>query len=291
MTISHSLWSRIEHDRVYKPNKWERPEPEELERLSIIQQVVGLQENILKHDRQASDRKTAKDNQLFSNLGQVENYFSKWITKYAEEWIKDKPIGPFEPVDMYLATHRTRTRASLNELLQENFGTASEEEYLTIASEYAPVKLNLVIYLMDRLFLTTISEGGYEPDARIDSDEKDNVLRTKVIMSTMLWLNKLFTSTLAWQRKLIAPVDERPVRELDWLRSTGQYFLLKKPEWKKRDIKSVNDLWNWFENHNERPIKLAFYMSKRGLIRSGREEKEVMFNTIGTLTDALKIRT
>jgi hypothetical protein len=180
------------------------------------------------------------------------------------------------------ACNRT-TPEGLEPLLRYHLEDLLQEKYSAVREVYAPVQIDLVIYLVDQVVLMGSEIQGVLPD--------NPPAKIKVIMSAIIWTSKLFHPEWEWQKKLLRAGDRRALKQgLTWLDSIKQRSFVKGEPLGETDHLTLNGLWTSFEQHNERPIQLAFAMAKRGVPRVGSPKKDDSLRTvIHPLIDALKL--
>lgn len=258
MTALHSLYADIQHGDYKDGSSKKRKLAREYDNL---RGAFAVAEGMVLRFGEKEARHEEKDAQPFATTDCIGHYFRKWIDQNGQGWARREEPGHSPTLATFLTAYNMNTPKALASLLDAHLGPYSEERYFSIRREYAPVEINLVIYLLDQVLL-----AGSETRAA----ESDNPLfQTRAIMSAIIWISKLFRPEWEWQDKLLIKGDREALRRgLNWLDSIEQLsFLSGEPLDREEDIQILNGLWDWFEKHNERPIRLAFAMAKRGVLR------------------------
>ena len=280
-------WANDEHDTRYKT-------PADTSRalnnnLDIRLQVLHLHENLSRQTRQEKTRQEAKHKQKFDNAKHVGRHLEKWIDKHAADWAKDeaKPTGSATALTKFLDAREWRTPESLNRLLQEHFGNGAPDEYSSIAKKYAGIELNLIIYLIDRTVLKREKNNAHA--FPVPNTHEEHAYRIQVLLSTFIWMNRLFLPTLEWQVLFARFEDQKTLRQgILWLGNAArQNFIGEGDSLTNNEIGELNRLWDWFSRNPDRPIMLAFTMSNQGVLRDIPREKNELEHAPGPLGRAL----
>jgi ppGpp synthetase/RelA/SpoT-type nucleotidyltranferase len=280
-------WAKDEHDSRYKTSK--DPSRALNNYLNFQLQNIHFAQNIAQITREESARQDAKYKQKFSDHKYVGRHLEKWVGKHATDWAKDEKIktGSSTALTIFLDARGWRTPESLDLLLNEHLGNGARDEYSNIAKEYGDIELNIVIYLIDRAVLNR-NTHIYE----VPNDHEENAYKIRVILSTFIWIKRLFLPALAWQRLFARPEEEdrNMLRQgIVWLGHRALQKLIARggklltPE----EIGIVNRLWNWFCRNPDRPIQVAFTLSSQGVIRDLAGENDELENALGPLRRAL----
>ncbi|KAJ5891450.1 RelA/SpoT [Penicillium subrubescens] len=280
-------WANDEHDTRYKTPV--EPTRALNNNLDIRLQVLHLHENIAQQTREEKTRQAAKHKQKFTNANHVGHHLKKWISNHAVGWAKDeaKMIGSATALTKFLDAREWRTPESLNQLLQEHFGNGALDEYSALAKIYAGIELNLIIYLIDRTVLKCEKNNAHV--FQVPNSHEEHAYKIQVILSTFIWMNRLFLPTLEWQRLFTRFEDQKTLRQgILWLgNGARQNFIGEGDSLTNDEIGKLNRLWDWFGRNPERPIMLAFMMSNQGVVRDIPREKDELENALGPLGRAL----
>jgi ppGpp synthetase/RelA/SpoT-type nucleotidyltranferase len=258
MTITHTSYADAQHgdykDGSSKKRKLAR-------QYDNFRGVLAAAEGTALWFDEEKVRHEEKNAQPFATTDCIGHYFRKWIDQNGPEWARREEPGHSPTLATFLTACSMNTPKALASLLDAHFGPDSEERYSSTRREYAPVEINLVIYLLDRVLLAG-------PETRA-AESGNPLFQIRAIMSAIIWTSKLFRPEWEWQDKLLVKGDRETLRKgLNWLDSIEQLsFLSGEPLEREEDIQTLNGLWGWFEQHNERPIRLAFAMAKRGVLR------------------------
>ncbi|KAJ6071571.1 RelA/SpoT [Penicillium canescens] len=278
-------WARDEHDSRYKSSK--DPSRATSSALDYQLQLIHLTQNMAQTTREEMARSDAKYKQKFSDRKHVGRHLEKWIGKYAADWARDEKIrtGSSTALTIFLDAREWRTPESLDLLLDEHFGNGAQDDYSDIAKDYAGIELNLVIYLIDRAVLK-----GNTHAFQIPSDHQEHTYKIRVILSTFIWMKRLFLPALEWQRVFTRVEDRNTLRQgIVWLGHRARQNLIAKggKSLTPDEIGKLNRLWDWFCRNLDRPIQVAFTMSSQGAIRDLTRENDELENALGPLRRAL----
>jgi ppGpp synthetase/RelA/SpoT-type nucleotidyltranferase len=284
LSLYMAQWAEDEHDSRYKKSK--DPSRALSNGLDFQLQSLNLAENIAQKTREEIARQDAKYKQKFSDRKHVGRHLEKWIGKHAADWAKDEKIktGSSTALTIFLDAHEWRTPESLDLLLNEHLGNGAQDEYSNIAKDYARIELNLVIYLIDRAVLK-----GNTHAFQVPNDHQEHAYKIRVILSTFIWMKRLFLPALEWQR-LFTHVKDRSILQqgIVWLGHRALQNLIAKGRKSLTldEIGKLNRLWDWFCRNLDRPIQVAFTMSSQGVIRDLTGENEELENALGPLRRA-----
>lgn len=280
-------WANDEHDTRYKTPA--DPSRALNHNLDIRLQVLHLHENLSRQTREEKTRQEAKHKQKFDNAKHVGRHLEKWIDKHAADWAKDevKTTGSATALTKFLDAREWRTPESLNRLLQEHFGNGAPDEYSSIAKKYAGIELNLIIYLIDRTVLKR--EKNSAQAFPVPNTHEEHAYKIQVLLSTFIWMNRLFLPTLEWQVLFTRFEDQKTLRRgILWLGNAArQNFIGEGDSLTNNEIGELNRLWDWFSRNPDRPIMLAFTMSNQGVLRDIPREKNELEHALGPLGRAL----
>ncbi|OKO93250.1 hypothetical protein PENSUB_12313 [Penicillium subrubescens] len=259
MTILHTMYADAQHGDYKDGSNKKRKFAREFDN---FRGCLATAEGMALDWGEKEARHEEKDAQPFATTDGIGHCFRKWIDQNGPGWARREEPGHSPTLATFLTACNMNTPKALTSLLDAHLGPYSEEKYVSLRREYTPVEINLVIYLLDQVLLTTESETrAAEPD--------NPLFQIRAIMSAIIWTSKLFRPEWEWQDKLLMKGDRETLRRgLNWLDSIEQLsFLSGEPLEREEDIQILNGLWDWFEKHNERPIRLAFAMAKRGVLR------------------------
>ncbi|KAJ5295678.1 hypothetical protein PENANT_c001G01724 [Penicillium antarcticum] len=285
LSLYMAQWAKDEHDSRYKTSRDpSRALSNALDsHLKAVQHVQISAQNT----REEIARQDEKYRQKFSDRKYVGRHLEKWIGKHAADWARDEKIktGSSTALTIFLDAREWRTPEYLDLLLNQHLGHGAQDEYSNIAKEYAGIELNIVIYLIDRTVLNGNTHTFLVPD-----DHQKHAYKIRVILSTFIWMKRLFLPALEWQR-LFTRVEDRSVlrQGIVWLGHRALQNLIAKggklltPE----EIGKLNRLWDWFCSNLDRPIQVAFAMSRQGVIRDLAGETDELENALGPLRRAL----
>ncbi|CAI7676330.1 unnamed protein product [Penicillium discolor] len=275
-------WASLEHDIIYKP-KGKTP-LSLLHQLATMRMLASVDENIHKQMEEVQNNRAAKRKRSLRFIDDVGWGFQKWLEEQPQAWFHDREAGSCTSLFNFLQSRNMDTRGGLRQVLEASFGSDSEAVYSRLASEYPTGSLTLVIFIMDRLLLTGGSGSGSGGVDCISEDHQIHVYKLQTMMSTFVWLDRLFTPALTWQ-KVFAVQNQESLRDgLVLLHSTRYDFFLEGNPLGLDDIAIVDRLWNWFEGQHDRQIRLTFAISKNKMFKKRKDALKV----IGPLMHGLR---
>jgi len=227
--------------------------------------------------RLGSSRKEAKDNREFEYASEVEGCFSKFL-KIAGQKLENPSSASSETLKEFLESINKNSRASFKEFLKKSgLATKTGYEYTEFKRQYGPMAVNQMIYLIDEEFL--VKRGRiYTILGRQTSAQK-----IRIIMSTILWMEKLFPSEgVTWKMRFLNFPGFPLKEDLDWLLRIHRDNYLMGQQLSERDRNILDKLCNWLEAHDERPTKLAFAMASYGMVK-GKLEGRQLYHIIDEL--------
>lgn len=281
-TTGLRAWASLEHDIIYKPKG--KPPLGLLHPLEIMRMLVSVSDNIHEHMEEVQNNRAAKTKRSLRFIDDVGWVFQKWLEEQQQAWFHDREAGSCTSLFNFLQSRNMDTHGGLRQVLEASFGSDSEAVYSRLASEYPTGSLTLVIFIMDRLLLTGGSGNGSGGVDCIPEDHQIHVYKLQTMMSTFVWLDRLFTPALTWQ-KVFAVQNQESLRDgLVLLHSTRYDFFLEGNPLGPDDIAIVDRLWNWFEGQHDRQIRLTFAISKNKMFKKRKDALKV----IGPLMHGLR---
>ncbi|KAJ5196720.1 RelA/SpoT [Penicillium cf. viridicatum] len=281
-------WASVEHDAQYKTSKG--PSQAMSNSLDLWLQLSKLTESLAEQTKAFKTKQDAKDKRKFRGRKHIGNHLDKWFSDDDEnvaDWARNqKEMGSSTALEIYLDARGWKTPGSLNRLLYEHFGAEAQDEYSNVAAKYAGIDLNRVIYLMDRVVLNCGENcsGAFE----IPNNHEVHAYKIQVILSTFIWMNRLFLPTYGWQRLFTRIEDQKTVREgILLLGMSARQNFAEESSLADDEVSKLNRLWDWFFESRDRPIMLAFTMSNQGAIRDVPKEKTDLRNALRPLIAAL----
>lgn len=279
-------WTSLEHDIIYKSKG--KPPLALIHQLETMRMLATVSENLHEHMEEVQSNRAAKRKRSLRFIDDVGWVFQKWLEEQQKAWFHGREAGSCTSLFNFLQSRNMDTHGGLRQVLEASFGSDSEAVYSRLASEYPTGSLTLVIFIMDRLLLTSGSgsgsgSGGVEC---ILEDHQIHVYKLQTMMSTFVWLDRLFTPALTWQ-KVFAVQNKESLRDgLVLLHSTRYDFFLEGNPLGPDDIAIVDRLWNWFEGQHDRQIRLTFAISKNKMFKKRKDALKV----IGPLIHGLRHR-
>ncbi|KAF3390408.1 hypothetical protein F1880_009147 [Penicillium rolfsii] len=272
--ISTSLraWSNREHDLIYKPKG--KSTRAQRQTMSTMRSIVVLDEELHEQIEEEDAYKAAKETRSLKTLDDVGCILQKWLEEHQGAWFQGHTCGSCTSLFMFLTSRNMNTRRGLYQVLEETFGPDSEAAYSKLASQYPSGSLTLVIFIMDRLLLRNDESGV--PDELSGKGHEVHVYKLRALMSTIVWLSRLFVPEFKWQQVFVGQNQESLREGLVWLSSARQDFFLEGSLLGRDDVAILEQLWGWFEHQSARQVRLAFAISKNGMFRSRSDVRKVV---------------
>jgi ppGpp synthetase/RelA/SpoT-type nucleotidyltranferase len=289
-------WGKIEHSNVYKPTR--ETSPELAYSLDMQVRLATWHEEAAQHSRKviaqgdaAHKEMLAKARERITDAGSVGSHLNKWVAKHDMDWARDESesLGSATALMKFLDSREWRTAECLDRLLRKHLGDGAQDKYFEAAKYYDPIKMNLILYLLD---CEVLRYGEHELlDFQALDSHEDHLRKIRVILSTLIWMDRLFSPTYEWQRLLARLEDQNITRPgILWLaNSSRQHDFEKGTFLTPDDIVELTSLWKWFSGNRDRPVRLAFGMSKQGATRdfSKENENKDLKSVLEPLTQAL----
>lgn len=280
-------WAESDHDSQYKPNR--KPSDVQIIGLKAARRLVDVLEDNYPCVEDNVVLETVQPKPPFTTPEVGCGGLRSWIEYHAGEWAGNKNRGSSGALSEYMDCQHTNSGESLHKFLQDTIGNTSEVEYSAIANAYGAIRLDLVIYIMDCDLLKKSNTNM--PELLSHTCQQEHLDKIHVIMSTNIWINGLFFPTRGW-RRLFMTYEDRSVLQKDfsWLvRTTRQKYMEDVEGYllSEDKVENMNTLWSWFERRCERPIKLAFTISKQGMINYMSMESKELVSALELLIVAL----
>ncbi|KAJ6010854.1 RelA/SpoT [Penicillium sp. IBT 35674x] len=265
-------WAESDHDSQYKPNR----KPSDV-------QIIGLKAARRLVDVIEDNYPCVEDNMVLETMQPKAPFITpevgrgglrSWIEYHAEQLAGNKNKKSSGALSEYMDCQHSNCGESLHKFLQDTIGNTSEVEYSAIANEYGAIRLDLVIYIMDCDLLRKSDTNM--PELIYHTCQREYLNRIHVIMSTNIWMNGLFFPTRGWHRLFMSYEDRSK-----YMGDVEEYLL------DEDKVGNLNALWSWFERRCERPIRLAFTISRQGMIRYMSMESKELASAIELLIVAL----
>ncbi|OOQ83434.1 hypothetical protein PEBR_34542 [Penicillium brasilianum] len=285
-SIMDDIWARYAHC-IYKS---EGPSHERQQ--SMLEDLrLGLEgvRNVTIKMQKFALLEEERSNRKFETNEEVGRCFRELIEADYKLKFIDHTGASSEALKSLLESIGKNTPVSLYELIKRyDFSDGPGSEYEKVKGLYRPMEFNIVLYLIDRVLLCHNSQD----ETILETEAVPAKRKMEIIMSTILWMSKLLQSPWSWIMKLAStPSQDSPREGLFWLSLARQRGILTNRRHLNDDDKAIlDDLWNLFKNHDGRPIKLAFAMSSRGMIRDVVSERQEVNRAIEALLEAPNFR-
>lgn len=215
------------------------------------------------------------DETQFLDAHEVGEYFQNFLrTTTTEQGLRltqedlDFEAGPSaEALKCFLESTRRNTRVAFRRFLEGTEGF-KHCEYASFKAEYDKTHFQGFtrgLYLIDKELLVRRKEILASPDMPGSTTEKIDI-----ILSTIFWIDELDTSSakVGWKTTFILFDQGRLKQYFTLLWSTPMIRYFNEPEQGvPRELDHIIDnVWEWLDTHNQRPIKLVFSMVRHGMM-------------------------
>jgi hypothetical protein len=212
------------------------------------------------------------DNVRLLTANDVGRYFQNLIEasglRFCERELQKEAGVSAEALKRFLDSMGSNTVGGFKRFLEES-GGLNLAEYANLKLEYEKKRFKgftLGLYFIDKELL--VKRGGISALYERPESARD---RIKIMLSAILWIEKLDCSCdkHEWKMLFISFNRDRLNQDLRLLWGTWLLRSLQsKSEFSIPDDAQtrLNKLWEWFDTHNQRTIKLAFCMAREGLL-------------------------
>ncbi|KAJ5670998.1 RelA/SpoT [Penicillium longicatenatum] len=211
----------------------------------------------------------ANDNIAFTTANEVGQFFDE-LLRTSGQRLDNSKGATAETLKCFLESMNQSNRASLRELFAESGLSISPDlRYTEFKRQYAPLVVNQMLYIIDKEYLVKNNWDVINPYAPPPAARK-----IEIMMSTILWADQLYSSCggTEWKMGFITFPCDSLMNYLKWLGKVKQRRFLEGDQLSDQDENILFILWRWFETHGHRPIRLAFAMASRGMVRNIRQE-------------------
>jgi len=217
--------------------------------------------------QESAETNERKKDRQFETADDVGKCFRKLLrSQYDRDFIDSTGVTS-EALKSFLESLGKNTPRSLQALMEgAGFKNRSDCQYNRVRKLYASMEFNFVLFLMDQVLLDQ-NEQSNPPLENQDISAKEKM---EIILSTLLWMNKLLQTPNVWIMELANTKPERSLKGgLEWLKKPHQRSILTKGREASSEGQVIlGELWGLFKDHEYRPIQLSFAMSRRGMVRN-----------------------
>jgi ppGpp synthetase/RelA/SpoT-type nucleotidyltranferase len=264
VSIFQHVYAEVSHDILYKTMSG-TPSAHEAAVFNTLSGVCMLGDTALEQLHFLYDERMKSTNQPFTNKYELGSFLSKWILQNVAA--TQLALGPMEVLRRFLVACHKATPKDLEDILKKlAFGAEARGE--TADSRVS-------IYIMEQMFkdndfTSTIKAGG------------NAELQGNIMASAMIWLDELFSPSTKWALKLFKEEGPRTTslkETLKWLmeESEGWHFLVHGETLVEIEVRNLNELWQWFQQHQSPAVQFVVKMSKvEHLRRDLKKERDVV---------------
>jgi len=270
VSVFQHVCAEVSHDILYKTMSG-TPSVHEERVFDALSGVSLLGDLLLEQLHYHYEARVNSTNQPFTNKYELGSFLSDWTSQNPSA--TQLVLGPMEILRRFLVAQGKATPRDLEAILSKlSFGDEAR-------SETADGRVS--IYIMEQMFkdhpVTVNADGNAE-------------LQSKVIASAMIWLDELFSPSTKWGTKLFNkdyPRNPKQKEGLKWLmnETEGEHFLVHNVEPLAREKENLEDLWQWFQGHEEPIVEFVVKVSKVEQLRRDLKKESETLEKIAALLD------
>ncbi|KAJ5669030.1 RelA/SpoT [Penicillium macrosclerotiorum] len=225
----------------------------------------------------------ASERFLFSDSAEVKICFGVLLEHYADDWANRQERGSSEALLAFLQARDEDDSLSLALLIERHLGPVAEKRYSDVEKEYKNIKMNLILYIIDQNVLNDHGLPKKEQGSLLS--ESNILIETKIeaLRGAIIWMDKLLKPVDRFHNKILDSQDPMVLQK-------GLQCLIDFEQEYSKDSGSlkadgVEGLCKIFENHPQRPIRMAFSMSMQKMLckSSGEDSKQSLKKTLDIL--------
>ncbi|KAL1649588.1 hypothetical protein SLS58_001645 [Diplodia intermedia] len=265
VTVLQHAWAEVHHDVLYKQLHGD-PSQGECRALDGLSGLVQLGELLLDSFQDTHVDRIKFENNKFKDEYELGAFLSKTLSQNAPE--DPLLMGRVGILFKFLNLVRKDTPTDLVTMLEElrKAKKSLRDVAIEASEEYAYREQNATIAIM---YHALSIDSAF---SRLDSVDFDKKHMAKVMASTIVTLEELFSPFFVWEKKLLG--DDRqqlalPKAALLWFIGSVEAIEIMSGDPPRNDeaSKKLQSLWAWFDKHSDPAVKFVFGVSKMGLHR------------------------
>lgn len=235
-------------------------------------------------NRLGTSPREAEDNEHFETAGEVGEYFRE-LFLVSGQILEEPMVTSSETLKSFLESIGIYNRSSLRQFLTISGLSTNPGSYTRFKQEYDPLLVDQVLYLIDEEFLVRNHRNVTNPYA-----PPPPAKRIEIMMSAILWADQIYPSCRRtdWKIGFMSFPCASLMNHLNWLGKVNQRDFLREHELGEADARTLKEFWEWFETHDQRPIRLAFAMACHGMVRNVMQELGILWSIIAELGELNK---
>jgi ppGpp synthetase/RelA/SpoT-type nucleotidyltranferase len=267
VSIFQHVYAEVSHDILYKAMSG-TPSGYEEAMFNTLSGICMLGDTALEQLHYVYDERMKSTNQPFTNKYELGSFLSKWILQNTSA--TKLALGPMEILRRFLVARHKATPKDLQHILNNlTFGDDA-------CSDTADGRVS--IHIMEQMF----KDNDFTSAINADDDPE---LQGNIMTSAMIWLDELFSPSTKWALMLFkeeGPETASLKKTLRWLmeETCGWSFLVHLVDGEtllENDAKGLNQLWQWFQEHQSPAVQFVVKISKvEQLRRDLKKEHEVV---------------
>ena len=245
----------LKHQRITQHTEAEQP-------INNDWQVAGIIDNWLK--RRFSHDHTMDNNYLFLSTEQGKDLLHPKTLRALKKLLELEEISLNTPTKL-----RNRLeQVNFDPCLRSRSSNATDATGLFTHTRVDQRGHNVAICIMhDILTKRTIEEVSS------DDEEALALVRLKIIGSTMIWLDELFSDLPHLKARVFGDLGLDTKVQLRWLLKSGQRTFILTEEQKpsrhgQNSIEQIEGLWSWLSGHQDETMRISFGLARSGVLKN-----------------------
>lgn len=290
MSVLLNAWSNVGHDIVYKALHG-TVSGQEKNILNGFNSLVLTGDWFLDTFHNTYIDRVKQENAPFSNHFELGAYLSKQFSQKIQQKEGGMKLGPVKvmydlletlvnaetglkighSLERHIIRAKLNTPQGLDAIIDKiSFEDAPGSDFRKIVEDFRGYKVTISVYVMNYI-LTKFPELP-------DQEPIQDVVRSKleIMLSTMIWLDKLFPTSFAFKDNLVERGEEKEKRLLKWMYNhTDVRMVFANMEFnlnqKKRVQLYAEEAWQFFTRSSSKPdadpvVQFAFKLSRTGVL-------------------------
>ena len=264
MSVLQSAWAEVEHDIEYK--KVIGPATRHEKRiLDGLNGLVNTGEILLDQLHEVVKNRIRSEDKEFRDEYILGTFLHKWI--YDKTGWEDVSLSSVDVLLKLLRVCHLDKPSTLEEkLMNINLSKNPNSPFMKMAQQYDPCEVKVPIYIMNHL-LSAVKDKS--PSAV----PKDFEGKCRAMANAIIWLDVLFPRFTDWAPRVFGNTSRDQRNNLRWLMDTIQPIIILNREatLSDSDERNVNQLWEWFNDHEVEVVRFVFDLSKVGVQKEDSE--------------------
>lgn len=277
MSVLLNAWSNVGHDILYK-EMYGAVSDQEKFILDGLNRLLSTGDWFLDTFHHTHIDRAKKENAPFANHFELGAYLSKKFSKKIQQKQGGMKLGPVKGMyDLLENVESKASRAPEHQNHKLNLNTPEglesiidkisfeDAEFRKLKEGFGEYEMTISVYIMNHVLTRFGGISDKEPP-------QDNFRwKLEVMLSTIIWLDKLFPTNFAFEDNLVKRGNEREKQLVKWIHEqTEVRELILNPEdadSKERKVKQfIEEAWQFFDRCTTDPVvQFAFKLSETGV--------------------------